>query len=106
MAFGGVGVCRIVIDAQVIDEREETDEVLAAAVPSFADFFFGDVVSAVDHATADAAEVQFGAGQAAEPKMQIVTATGGLLKQAGDGVPAERCLEPIVSSFGDRLLEE
>ncbi len=54
LAFGGVGVCRIVIDAQVIDEREETDEVLAAAVPSFADFFFGDVVTAVGHAAADA----------------------------------------------------
>ena len=106
MTFGGISVCRIVIDAEVVDEWQESDDILAAAVPSFADFFFGDVVSAVGHATADAAEVQFGAGQAAEPNMQTVTAARGLLEQAGDGVPAERCLETVIAPFGDRLLKE
>ena len=62
MTFGGIGFRGIVIDAEVVDEREETDEIFAAAVPAFADFFFGDVMSAVGHAAADAAKVQFGAG--------------------------------------------
>ncbi len=54
LAFGGISVCRIVIDAQMVDEWEETDEILSAAVPAFADFFFGDVVTAVGYAAADA----------------------------------------------------
>ena len=54
LAFGGVGLRGIVIDAQMVDEREETDEIFATAVPAFADFFFGDVVTTVGYAAADA----------------------------------------------------
>ena len=67
VSFGGVGFGGIVIDAQVVNEREETDEIFPAAVPALADFFFGNIVTAVGHAAADAADVEVGAGQSAEP---------------------------------------
>ena len=73
LTFGGVGFRGIVIDAQMVDEREEADEIFAAAVPAFADFRFGNVMTTVRHAAADAVDVEVGAGQSAKPNMQAVS---------------------------------
>ncbi len=106
VAFGGVGFRGVVVDTQVVDVGEEADEVLAAAGPAFADFFFGDVVSAVGHAAADAAEMEVGAGQPAKPHMQALAGAGGLIEELRDGASAESGFETVVALLGDGLLEE
>ena len=73
VSFGRIGLGGIVIDAQMVDERKQSDEIFAAAVPAFADFHLGNVVTAVGHAAAHAAEMEVGAGQSAEPQMQAMT---------------------------------
>ena len=104
MAFGGIGIRGIVIDAQVIDEWQESDEVLAAAGPAFADFFLGNVVTAVGHAAAHAAEMQFGAGQPAEPNVEAMAGLCGAFEQLRDGASTECRLKAVVSALRDRLL--
>ena len=106
LAGNGVGFLRIVIDAQMVDEREESDEIFAAAGPAFADFFDGNVVTAVRDAAADAADVEVGAGQSAKPDLQAVAGAGGFFEERRDGASAEGCFEAVVLAAGDGLLEE
>ena len=61
-SFGRIGLGRIVIDAQMVNERKQADEIFAAAVPTLADFSFWNVVTAMGYAAAHATEVEIGAG--------------------------------------------
>ena len=106
MALGGIGFRGVVVNAEVGDAGQEADEVFAAAGPAFADFFLGNVVSAMGHAAAHAAEVEIGAGQSAKPHMQAVAGAGGLVEHLRDGAAAESCLEAVVAALRDGLLEK
>ena len=90
----------------MVDEREESDEIFAAAVPAFADFFDRNIVAAVRNAAADAADVEVGAGQPAKPDLQAVAGAGGFFEELRDGASAEGGLEAVVLAAGDGLLEE
>ena len=90
----------------MVDAGEQADEVFAAAVPAFADFFDRNIVAAVRDTAADAADMEVGAGQPAKPDLQAVAGAGGFLEELRDGASAEGGLEAVVLAAGDGLLEE
>lgn len=105
-AFGGIGLCGIVKNTQVVDEGQEANEIFATSIPALADFFFRDVVPTVRHATAHAADVEVGTGQSAEPNVQAVTGAGSLFEQLRDAAPAKCGFKPVVASTGNGLLKK
>ena len=106
MSFGGVGLCGIVKNTQVLDEGQEANEIFATAIPALADFFLWDVVATVRHTAAQAADVEVGTGQSAKPNVEAVTGTGSLFEQLRDTAPAKCGFKPVVASTGDGLLKE
>ncbi len=106
LALGRIALGGIVINPQVVDERQETDEIFPAACPAFADFFRRDVVSAVRDAAPHAAKVEVRAFQSAEPYVDPVSAARGMLEESRDGLAAEGGFEPVVRAACDGLLEQ
>ena len=86
-----------------MDVGKQADEVLAAAVPAFADFFLGDVVTAAADAGTHSTQVQLGAFQSAEPDVELMAGLGCTLEESGDAAAAEGGLEAIVIFLSDGL---
>jgi hypothetical protein len=106
LAGGEVGFLGIVVNAEVVEVREEFDEIFAVAVPAFADLGFRDVVAPFGDALFDAGEVEFGGLEAAEPKVELVAGGGGFDEQLENVVAAESGLEAVVDLAGDGILQK
>lgn len=106
MSFCGIGFDGVVIQPQVLDMREKTDEIFPALVPSFTNSFDRNVMAALGDTGANPANVKFRTGQAAKPQVELVACIDRPKQKAGNSRAAECSLKAIVATGVDGLFQQ
>jgi len=102
----GIGVKAVVVDVELREPGEQSNQIRAAADVALADSPLGDVVSSAQHPGPYTGQMQLRVLQSHVPNPNLEACLERPVEQRCDRLATERGLECEVASLGDRSLQQ